>query len=321
MSPRIAIYGKKSKAQIDMEQWKLHDHELEDVYRREGIPQEKIDRILDSHRVQARSLKLLRELLPDAFLVQWSPTMLEPDNFEEWSDALGVAREAEILISLGGDNNFQYASGYREDGLLLGLNSDPGPNGSHGKLLWGTVENFAPYAERLLKGDYIVQPWVRLDLDLNGRFAGRASNQISLGASHPRFMSRHVLETPDGRRVEQTGSGLLVATGAGSTGWYRSERGTTRFDFPRDAQEAHWFIRAAQREDDDSVCELAEGVLYPGEKLIVRSLNARGGYASTDDECFPDDVQLAQDRDVLNFNRGAVATIRISEHPLRVIMF
>lgn len=113
------------------------------------------------------------------------------------------------------------------------MNSDPVL--SHGKLLWGSVQQFAKVIDRFRAKDYLIQPWMRLELSLDGRNVGRASNQISLSAANPNKMSRHMLHAPGGRTSHQKGSGLLIATGAGSTGWYRSERGGNKCDFARDA--------------------------------------------------------------------------------------
>lgn len=317
---QILIYGKHSKLAIDMERWHLDEYEMREHYAREKLAAWKIERIFESHRQQDASLRLLRELLGHHVpLMMWHPKVIDDDiSYAEWAGLEHAAHHADILISLGGDNNFQFASKYREDGLILGLNSDPGPGGSKGKLLWGSVPQFAEVVDRFKRGDFTVQPWMRLDLELDGKYIGRASNQISLSAAHPMLMSRHVLTAPNGTSVEQKGSGLLIATGAGSTGWYRSERGSSKHDFPRDAAEARWFLRAAQLEDDDTTCELSEGAIRNGEVLRVQSLNDRGGIAGVDDTPYaaePGDFESS------SFNRGVEATIRLSEHPLRVITF
>lgn len=312
----ILVYCKLPKLEIDLRQTRAHDFELHEMYRDEGLTEAEIANIIRSAKAQTESLAHLRRLLPHALYMQWAPWETE-DNFEEWAALEHYARTKHLVIALGGDNNFQYASHYRDDLLILGLNSDPDPMGSHGHLLWGTVAQFEPMVPRLLADDFAVQNWPRLDLDLDGTFVGRASNQISLGANDPMLMSRHVLTTPQGEDVQQKGSGLIVANGAGSSGWFRSEAGSMDYDFPREAQELRWLMRAPQRYDDNTTCAHCHGVIRPGEKLVVRSLNPPcGGYAGIDDRKLSRDSPEPD----LNFDRGVTATIRMSEHPLRVVM-
>ena len=308
----IGLLRRRSKVELDSLSGNFTDFELAQHYEQLGFTAAKIDRIFQSHtRQQAAFAKLCSLLGREIKHIPWLLPEEADDDFETAHEADWLLRNCPLVIALGGDETFKFAAQFRTDGLILGLNPDPGP--SKGKLLSGTVDDFERNIEQFWRDELRVVERIRLGAELNGIDIGLASDQIFLGKGDREAMSRYIIQTPDGRSEEQKSSGLLVATGSGSTGWYRSERGSSRFDFPRELNEARFYVTAPIRNDDDSTFELTEGSILPGESLVVRSLCHPTGRISLDGYPHRDD----EDRET--FGEGAEARIFISDSPLRVL--
>lgn len=126
------------------------------------------------------------------------------------------------------------------------------------------------------------------------------------------------------RTEEQSSSGVLVSTGAGSTGWLSSTQNMARavygllhdgrapalkplrlgWDDPRLA----FVVREPFRSRSSSV-ELTAGLLEAGEALRFESHMPENGVL------FSDGVEL----DALAFNSGAVATVRAADRTARLV--
>ncbi len=131
-----------------------------------------------------------------------------------------------LIISLGGDNHFIHVSHYTTDQFIFGMNSDE--RTSVGALLQfdapSFLERFDPTRTR---HTFHTEEWSRIDCELiypDGRrtHTGPCTSEISVRNSFPDTMSRYLLRRNEEEWEEQKSSGLLLATGAGSTGWYRN---------------------------------------------------------------------------------------------------
>jgi hypothetical protein len=133
--------------------------------------------------------------------------------------------------------------------------------------------------------------------------------------------ARYVLTV--GRTAEpQSSSGLIVSTGAGSSGWFSSvynmAEGIARWmgGNPRQRLEVSWEDRRllwAVREpfqSKHSGCQLVAGSLEAGERLTVESLMPERGII------FSDGVES----DFLDFNSGTIAQIGCAEQQARLVV-
>lgn len=141
-----------------------------------------------------------------------------------------------------------------------------------------------------------------------------AFNDLFVGAkSH--VSARYRLEA-GGTAEEQSSSGMLVATGAGSTGWMSSvfnmARGVADFlgePLPQAPRGLSWEDRRllwAVREpfvSRTSAAELVMGTVDEGDSLIVESFMSAGGVI------FSDGIES----DFLEFNAGAIARLGVAE--------
>jgi len=230
---RLLIAVKRTKWERDL----LRFGSEKDVLRLYEIQNHAYQRVHSSHERQMKNLEALRRALPEA-------------SYAYREDLPGLNRENfDYIASFGGDNHFVYVSHFTSGHPILGINSDP--ETSHGALLYFTIESLL---EKLSQknAEFVTEPWTRVDCDLEfadgRRFrTGPCTSEISLRSAFPESVSRYHIRKSGQPWEEHKSSGLLLASGAGSTGWFRNchpaslRRGTT---FEKDAP----FFRIVARE-------------------------------------------------------------------------
>lgn len=243
--------------------------------------------IFSSHERQLAMRERLLRLLPEA----------RPFPRSRLSPA--ALRRANLVVALGGDNHFTYVARFLERTPVLGVNADL--RRSHGGLLSVDERNLDSAAEALRAGRLRPKEWTRLEASVAGRPAGRALSEILVAEAGRKDMSRHALRLDREPEEEHKSSGLLVATGAGSTGWY----GHYGRPFPPDAGLARWAL--TEPFPRGRRLRRLRGTLRPGQVLRLRSLNDARGTISLD--CLGE----------FPFPYGSTAEIRLSRVPLSVL--
>jgi NAD kinase len=293
---KIVIVPKISKYEYDMRRYRLSSEEVIQKYRDENVD---ADKILRSHENQKGALRILKRFFPEKQFV----------SREEFTEEIAV--NADMVIALGGDNHLQYVSHFVDNQLMMGINSDP--EKSVGALTYFNATSFDRILKRLEEGDFVIEEWTRLEARLEAGigYVGLATCDYFLGEKERKNMSRHII-VHNGRSEEQKGSGLLVVTGAGSTGWYTS---ASRYlhsdenDFPKTDRMARFvlaepYVQPGRRlENYVMLC----GSLKEGEELTVYSLNDSEGIISNDS------------LEETTFNRGSKAILKLSDTPVRVV--
>ncbi len=288
---RAIIVPKLSKYEMDMRKYGPSEDRLWRKYMKEGV---NVQKIYQSHCRQHDSLSYLTTFFAKEQIVQRDDLTKEK------------ALNASLVIAHGGDNHFQYVSHFVDSGLMMGINSDPLT--SEGDLTYFTSAEFKKTLKRLELDDFDIELWTRLEATVDGKPVGLATCEYFLGESGRRDMSRHILEF-GGKSEEQKCSGLLVATGAGSTGWYDSacrylhENGNR---FSRAEKTAVFLVTEPYRGRLNGY-SMPEHPIFPGDELTVHSLNDSRGAVLCDSERGA------------RFNRGSEAVIRISDKPLNVV--
>jgi NAD kinase len=296
----IVLQCKSTKLQIDMHR---HNETLAETlkrYEKEGIDAKKV---LASHEAQVAFMTTLHEIFaPHQFL---SRTDMNPENI----------RKYKLLLMVGGDNHFQYGAQYLpENHPILGVNSDP--ERSDGYLLGCSSRNFTESLEKLEKGTYLFEPWSRLMINING-LKFHASCDVFVGEENRHDMSRHIFSF-DGNHHNQRSSGLLICTGAGSTGWSSSAgRIFAPFGdiFPKSSPFARYLLtepHISVKVDTSGNTSLplpehSSGYFKQGEKLIIESVNDAHGIIIADSQC------------KIPFERGKKAEIVVDEVPNWVV--
>ncbi len=283
----ILIVSKQSKYEYEREKFGLSDTDLREKYKNENA---NLEAILSSHEAQLRSRAQLKELMPNADIISMKELTKPISGYD-------------LVISFGGDNSFTYVSHFVGSTPLMGVNSDP--TRSTGALCAWNSQDLGNVTARIMDGKYEIQEWPRLQATIDGKTITPTTSEYFFGEKESKDMTRHVL-VYRGKKYEQKNSGVVIATGAGSTGWYDS---ANKYLFPQGNQfsktekKAVFIIREPYKPKPD---EALAGELLPGEKLIIHSLNDAHGCVSADSW------------EEYDFTRGQTAIVEISDKPLRV---
>ncbi len=297
----ILVVAKRSRFERDQVELGLS---AEDLLRRYAEMGESGSRVFGSHERQMRAISTCQGELESEQIV----------HIEQLRERLATG-SVKAVIALGGDDFLKLVSQYIEDLPVLGVNSDPAT--SSGVLLSTSIDRLPEAIQALETGSYRLERWTRIELSIDGASYGRALNDVVLGKRDFRHMSRHELEV-NGEKVQQKSSGILIATGVGSTGWF-SSAGLYLGDEDRSFSREAPYLRFELREPQVEVSEInghrtvklpphVEGTLEAGGSLRITSLNDDEGIASRDS------------LDEIPFRRGAVAELSVSSHPLRIII-
>ena len=214
---------------------------------------------------------------------------------------------ADLVVTLGQDGLVANTAKYAGSQPIVGVNPDP--ERFDGILLPFSPAEAAPAVVRVLEGRAATRAVTLAEAELGDGQRLLAFNDLFIGArSH--VSARYRLRA-GGRDEVQSSSGVLVSTGAGSTGWMSSvfnmAAGVVRFTGGRSgaALRLDWEDRRllyAVREpfrSRHSAADLVAGLVEPGEELLVESRMPSGGVI------FSDGIE----GDFLDFNAGATARI------------
>lgn len=245
------------KSAYDIHFGKYRHRSLAKLYRA-GDPQ--LTHFERSHHVHYGTLEAVRALLKKKKIAVHAVSRGEVPS----------ARGFDLVLSVGGDGTFLEAA--RRIGIepIVGVNSDPAH--SVGRFCTADRRSFPELFERALAGRARVRHLARLAMKLNGRPIGTpVLNDILVCHVNPAAMSHYMIAVR-GRREQHRGSGVWIATAAGSTGASRSAGGrllpleSRRFLYwPRELYRGH---RLAYR--------LKGGTLLPQGHVTLRSLMPEG---------------------------------------------
>ena len=267
----------------------------------------------DSHNQYQRSVEILKKSIPSNFKVQVIDREFLP-NF--------LFNRTDLIVVIGPDGLVVNTAKYLDNQYILAINPDP--QRINGVLLPFEVEDFRAQLKRIESGNETITQITMAEAILNDNQTITGVNDLYIGhESH--MSSRYTLEF-QGRSEDQSSSGIIVSTGAGSTGWYRSiitgalaisqqYRGGPvkplendyRFDWSSD------FVRFSVREPwagDKWKANIVYGTIYKGDYLTIESKIPEGG------RIFSDGIQ----EDYLGFNSGMIAKIGVSDKKVNLVV-
>lgn len=224
----------------------------------------------------------------------------------------------DVVLCLGQDglvaNTLKYTSGQP----VVGINPDP--DRFDGVLLPFQVPDLVHLIPALLHEKTVERQVAFGELHLNDGRSFRAVNDFFIGPrSHT--SARYFLEH-GGRKERQSSSGIIVSTGMGSTAWLKSVlRGAAGiatalglgkpFDLPPEPWESEKLFFAVREPFPSrvSTTDIVYGEVSAAQPLVITSQMSENGVI------FSDGVE----DDFLEFNAGAVATIRPAERKGRLV--
>lgn len=224
----------------------------------------------------------------------------------------------DVVVALGQDGLVANVAKYARAQPLLGVNPDPARY--DGILLPWQPPDLRRAVAAVLEGRANCRPVTLAEATLNDGQRLLAFNDLFIGA-RTHVSARYRLRAGDSVEA-QSSSGLLVSTGAGSTGWISSvfnmAAGVTAFTGGRSGNNVRldWEdprLLYAVREpfvSRHSTARIVAGYVPPQGELSVESLMPTGGVI------FSDGIES----DFLQFNAGTTARVRAAaEHALLVV--
>ena len=226
----------------------------------------------------------------------------------------------DLVVVVGQDGLVSNTAKYLSGQPILAVNPDP--DVYDGVLLPFTSRTFDAALQKALAGEMEIAGITLARTTLTDGQELLAFNDFFIGASS-HVSARY--EIHSGRQTEfQSSSGVIVSTGAGSTGWlqsvYRGAAGVVealggRVIPPPDEGRLNWgddYLVFAVREPFPSKAtgtSIVYGTITADSPLRITSHMGNNGVI------FSDGVEA----DYLGFNHGAIATVGIAPHKARLI--
>jgi NAD kinase len=263
------------------------------------------------HEVYAAAVALLKkELAEHGRKLQWIDWTYLPNFLFAPDDA---------VVTVGRDGLVVNTAKYLDGQAIVAVNPDPSRN--DGILLPFTAQTAPAGMGRLLEGRAAFHTITMAQVRLNDGQSLLAVNDFYIG-QRTHVSSRYSL-TWRRRTERQSSSGVLVSTGAGSTGWLSSTQNMAAAvegllrgkpaDLPR--LRMGWddprlvFVVREPFQSRASEVRLTAGMVSAGEALRLESHMPDGGVI------FSDGVEA----DALAFNAGAVATVRAADRKTKLV--
>ena len=218
----------------------------------------------------------------------------------------------DLVVCVGRDGLVVNAAKYAGGLPIVGVNPDPAR--------WdGVLLPFSPATARrgvraVLDGNAAARRVTMAEVTLNDGQSLLAFNDFLIGRKD-HISARYAIRWQEVREP-QSSSGVLVSTGAGSTGWLSSLQNTaetlSRLLLPKtpvlprlclawDDPRLAFVVREPYRSRSSGVA-IGAGLIGPGESLVIESEMPEGGAIFSDG--VPDDA--------LSFDAGCVATVAAS---------
>ena len=261
MVNNILIVPKLTKIEYDMRRFNKSNNQLLNLYKKHGLDPK---RVISSHYRQKHNFDLLKSKIKGA-------TIIARDDLSNI-----ITEKFDLVIAFGGDNHFQYVAHFLNSTPILGINSDP--KYSDGALTSNLdLKNIG----KLTKEKIITEKWPRLRATINKkRIKNLAVSEIFVGESLRVLMSRQII-TFKGNTEMQKGSGMIISTPIGISGWFNSVSQTKKSIFSKRKKECR-FILCEPHHPIDSNLKIDNGLLKKGDKLKIQSLNDAHGVVVID---------------------------------------
>jgi NAD kinase len=229
--------------------------------------------------------------------------------------------EDDIVITVGQDGLVVNTAKYLSQQPIIGVNPDP--NTVEGVLLPFTVKKLIDNLSDTLLGHAHIQDVTMAKANLSDGQELLAFNDLFVGPKTHTSARYHIEQAGQGE--DQSSSGIIISTGAGSTGWMKSiYAGATGIiealggtvSLPDEGSRFDWdsdYLMYAVREpwpSKTSQSSMVFGVISPDQPLVLNSFMAEHGVI------FSDGIET----DYVKFNAGHTATINIADHKARLIL-
>lgn len=268
--------------------------------------------IEQDHALYQASLNQLREMIPRGVKTQIIPRKLVPQF---------TFGEDDLVIVVGQDGLVVNTAKYLDQQPIIGVN--PNPNKIEGVLLPFTTKKLNEKLTDTLRGHSEIQDVTMAKAITSDSQELLAFNDLFVGPKSHTSARYHIEQNGEGE--DQSSSGIIISTGAGSTGWMKSifagaagivEALGGTVSLPKEGSRFAWdadFLVYAVREpwpSKSSQSNMVFGVIKPDEPLILNSYMTENGVI------FSDGIE----NDYVKFNAGHTTTINVSENKARLVV-
>jgi len=230
-----------------------------------------------------------------------------------------IFSENDLIIVIGQDGLVANTAKYANNIPIIAVNPDT--SRYDGVLLPFSVKDISVILEKVLNKNYNYKMVTMAETILNDDQKLLAFNDFFIGLSS-HSSSRYEI-TFQGQSENQSSSGIIVSTGAGSTGWLSSlfnmansinstfyKLGKNLYEpIPMEEEKLIFVVREPFLSKSSKI-NIASGVIYPNNELEIESHMPKNGVI------FSDGIQS----DFLKFNSGAIATIKIADEKAKLVM-
>ena len=251
---------------------------------------------------QHETFETARAGLAKAIPVRWRRAAVDRADFDRF-----LFEPGDIVVALGQDGLVANVAKYLQGQPVIGLNPDP--ERYDGVLVPHAPARAADLILRAEAGDIDTEQRTMVRAELDDGQSLIALNEIFVG-HHTHQSARYTIRM--GETTERhSSSGLIIATGTGSTGWARSisrERGKP-LELPAPADPWLVFFVREAFPSTATQTDLTRGILDPGAAFEVISQMNDGG------TIFGDGIE----RDRLDFAFGQRVTVRTADVRLNLV--
>lgn len=339
MRDTVSPWGRRGKRTCDSKRWEQEcssecngdtmtdvlvsrkrstfDHNFEDhTYDRlmDRYDDDELQRICESHERHYDTLSQVGCLIEDrdAAYETVVADLASPDMY----------RDRDLVVSVGGDGTMLETAKYIEDDTpVIGIKSD---SNSVGGLCTYGMDEVQTALDDAFNGPKI-ERWPRIRGE-HEHGTDIALNEIFVGVKETD--SAYYTIEHNGTEERQQSSGIIISTGAGSTGWYKNIDetpilGTKPFDNtaeelryavrePMDASLSRWLLGKTPIHDETERYTFRTGTVEPGDTFRIHSHmnDDREGIVRYDGD--------KRDR-TYDFSRGKTVELGIADQPLHVV--
>lgn len=260
------------------------------------------------HEAYHSSLAVLRRLLQCGLKLQWIDRRL---------CSTFLFTEKDVVVTAGQDGLVANTAKYVGGQPIIAVNPDS--ERIDGILLPFTPQMVNRALEQVIEGNAGFREVTMAEALLNDGQKLCAFNDLFIGASS--HVSARYRITWNGKGEPHSSSGVIVSTGAGSTGWLSSiftmasgvtgflggHKGTL-FSLPWEDPRLIFVVREPFVSRHSSA-DIVAGMLAHGEELVLESLMPSGGVIFSD----------GMEADYIGFNSGSMAKVHVAPQRARLV--
>ena len=228
-----------------------------------------------------------------------------------------IFNDKQVVVTVGQDGLVANTAKYVKQIPIVAVNPDH--DRFDGVLLPFNPNNFLPAIEKVIANRHASKLTSFAEAKLNDGQRLLAFNDLFIGATS--HVSARYQITHNNRTEEQSSSGIIVSTKAGSTGWLSSifnmsfgiqkfmEKDNLKKEYAKLSDNQLMFAVREPFASKRTQIETTAGIITERSKLIIQSFMPNNGLI------FSDGIES----DFLKFNAGAIATIGIAEEKANLV--